>query len=192
MSAGLVLAAMATGAFCSGAGARHLTARYGSTRVVVLGLVLEVVGAAATALVAGSGGPGWAVAGALLPYGLGLGLASAQLTSTTLSDVPTAQSGVGSATQSTVRQLGAAFGSALGGTALAVALTTHHTATALADPAGFATASASAVCVAVTVLTLATLTAWGLDRTSHRPPVADSPTSIESPPQEKPCSSQPS
>lgn len=169
MSAGLVLAAMATGAFLSGAAARHLAARFGPTRVVVLGLVLEVVGAAATALVAAAGAPGWAVAGALLPYGLGLGLASAQLTSTTLRDVPTAQSGVGSATQSTVRQLGAALGSALGGTALAAALTTHHTATAFADPAVFAAASASALWAAVAVLVVATVTASILDRSSRVP-----------------------
>lgn len=57
LSAGLVLAAMATGAFLSGAAARHLATRFGPTRVVLLGFALEVVGAAATALVAAAGGP---------------------------------------------------------------------------------------------------------------------------------------
>ena len=52
-------------------------------------------------------------------YGLGLGLASAQLTGTVLADIPTAVSGQGSATQSTVRQLGAALGSAIIGSVLA-------------------------------------------------------------------------
>ena len=171
LAAGAVLAAMATGAFLSGASARHLAARLGPSRVVVVGLVLEVIGAAATAVVAALSGSGWLVAAALLPYGLGLGLASAQLTSTTLRDVPTAQSGSGSATQSTVRQLGAAFGSALGGTALAAALTTHNAA-ALADPATFAAASAVALWVAVAVLAIATLTALALDRAGRPSPTA--------------------
>ena len=169
LSSGLVLAAMATGAFLSGATARHLAGRLGPTRVVVLGLGLEVVGAAATALVAAAAGPGWVIAVALLPYGLGLGLASAQLTSTTLRDVPTAQSGAGSATQSTVRQLGAALGSAVGGTALTVALGADRAERVFADPASFAAASASALWVAVAVLAVATLTAWALDRSSASP-----------------------
>lgn len=164
LSAGVVLAAMATGAFLSGAAARRLAARFGPTRVVLLGLALEVAGAAATALVTAATGPGWAIAAALLPYGLGLGLASAQLTSTTLRDVPAEQSGTGSATQSTVRQLGAALGSAVGGTALSAALAGHQNATVFADPASFGAASAAALWVAVAILAVATLTAWALDR----------------------------
>lgn len=191
LSAGLVLAAMATGAFLSGAAARHLAARFGPTRVVVLGLALEVVGAATTALVTAASGPGWAVAAALLPYGLGLGLASAQLTSTTLRDVPPGQSGTGSATQSTVRQLGAALGSAVGGTAFAAALSGHQTPTALADPTAFATASAFALWVAVAVLVIASLAAWALDRTSRRQPETAEHVSQPTP-QEKSCSSPPS
>lgn len=190
LTAGLVLAAMATGAFASAAAARHLAARLGPTRVVVIGLALEVVAAAATALIAAAAGPGWAVAATLVPYGLGLGLASAQLTSTTLRDVPTGQSGTGSATQSTVRQLGAAVGSAVGGTALATGLTTHRTSTAFADPAAFATASASAIWVAFAILAVAVVTAAALDRTSRRQPgSADQPTTPPTSP-EKSCSSQ--
>ena len=57
--------------------------------------------------------PAWAVAVPLVVYGVGLGLASAQgLTSTVLADVPPAQSGSGSATQSTARQVGSALGTA--------------------------------------------------------------------------------
>lgn len=55
-------------------------------------------------------------------YGLGLGFASAQLTSVVLSEVPIMQSGEGSATQSTVRQLGTAVGSAISGASLAMAV----------------------------------------------------------------------
>lgn len=124
MQAGLVLAGMALGAFLSGASARHLAAALGAPRVVVLGLGLEVVGTAVTGLlVRAQAAPGWLTV-ALAVYGVGLGLASAQLTSTVLRDVPTAQSGMGSATQSTVRQVGAALGAALAGSTLAVRLGT--------------------------------------------------------------------
>ena len=125
LHAGFVLAALAVGAFVSGAQARHLAARMRPSSVVILGLVLELVGALVTALLIGPSTPGWLVALPLVVYGLGVGLASAQLTSTILVDVPTQRSGTASATQSTARQLGAAAGSALAGPALAVALT-HH------------------------------------------------------------------
>ncbi len=123
MGAGLVLAAMALGAFFSGAQARHLAARFTPTRVVVLGLTLELIGVVATALVLGPDRSPWFVAIAMTVYGVGLGLASAQLTSTVLRDVPPEQSGSASATQSTFRQVGSAIGSAIAGTALAAGLT---------------------------------------------------------------------
>lgn len=122
MGAGLVLAAMALGAFLSGASARHLAARLGPTGVVVLGLGLEVAGVIVLTLLLRPDAPGWLVALPLVVYGLGLGLASAQLTGTVLRDVPRAESGQGSATQSTVRQLGSALGTALSGAALSLAL----------------------------------------------------------------------
>ena len=119
MGAGRVLAAMAVGAFVSGACARHLSARLGPPTVVVVGLGLEVLGAGAAALLVGPATAPVLVAGVLVVYGIGLGLASAQLTSTVLADIPPEQSGAASATQSTVRQLGSALGTALAGTVLA-------------------------------------------------------------------------
>jgi hypothetical protein len=65
----------------------------------------------------------WAITVLLAVYGLGLGLAAAQLTSVVLHDVPVAQSGTASATQSTVRQLGSAVGAAVAGTILAIGFT---------------------------------------------------------------------
>jgi EmrB/QacA subfamily drug resistance transporter len=122
MGAGWVLAAMAIGAFVSGSQARHLAERMPPTKVVLLGLALEVVGVAALAVLVRPGPPGWLVAVPLVVYGTGLGLASAQLTSTILAGVPAAQSGSASATQSTARQVGSAFGTAFVGSALAVGL----------------------------------------------------------------------
>ena len=122
MASGLVLAAMALGAFLAGAQARHLAARIGPPAVVVLGLVLEVVGIAVMALLLAPTVSVWLMTIPLVVYGLGLGLASAQLTSLVLADVPTAQSGQGSATQSTVRQVGMAIGTAVAGALLSMGL----------------------------------------------------------------------
>jgi len=117
-----VLAAMAVGAFASGAAARHVAARFGAPGTVLLGLGLEVAGVVVVVLVITPTAPGWLIALPLVVYGLGLGLASAQLTGTVLRDVPVAQSGQGSATQSTVRQVGSALGTAFAGAVLSVAL----------------------------------------------------------------------
>lgn len=119
LNAGFVLAAMALGAFFSGASARHLAARLGPPNVVIIGLALETIGLLILGLFITSGTSIWLIAALLVVYGLGLGLASAQLTGTVLADIPTAVSGQGSATQSTVRQLGAALGSAIMGSVLA-------------------------------------------------------------------------
>ena len=59
MSAGLVLAAMAVGAFISGAAARHVAGRFGAPGTVLIGLSLEVVGALILALILGSDTSGW-------------------------------------------------------------------------------------------------------------------------------------
>ena len=122
MGAGLVLAGMAFGAFLSGAAARHLAAKFGSPGTVLIGLSLEVIGVVTLALLIQGATPGWQIALPLVVYGLGLGLASAQLTGTVLRDVPVGISGQGSATQSTVRQIGSALGTAFSGATLAVAL----------------------------------------------------------------------
>ena len=118
LAAGGVLAAMAAGAFLSGALARHLAAAIGPSGVVILGLGLEVFGALQLAAEERPDQQIWLVAVALVIYGVGLGLASAQLTSLVLAQVPAEHSGQASATQSTVRQIGSALGTAIMGTVL--------------------------------------------------------------------------
>ncbi|WP_345075724.1 MFS transporter [Brachybacterium paraconglomeratum] len=122
LQAGLVLAAMAGGAFLSGMAARHLAAAIGAPGTVLVGLGLEVLGVGVLALLLGPATPIALLVATLVVYGLGLGLASAQLTSTVLAPVPPEQSGQGSATQSTVRQLGTALGTAISGALLAAGL----------------------------------------------------------------------
>lgn len=122
MSAGLVLAAVALGAFLSGAAARHVAVRFGAPGTVLIGLGLEVIGVLVLAFVIGGQTPAWLIVAPLVAYGLGLGLASAQLTSTVLNEIPVGSSGQASATQSTVRQVGSALGTAFAGAALSLSL----------------------------------------------------------------------
>lgn len=122
MHAGLLLAAMAGGAFFSGAIARHIADKFGSAGTVLLGLGIEVAGVLILVFIIQGDTQGWLIAIPLAIYGLGLGLASAQLTGTVLRDIPVANSGQASATQSTVRQIGSAFGTAIGGATMSVVL----------------------------------------------------------------------
>jgi hypothetical protein len=66
----------------------------------------------------------------LFVYGIGVGLATAQITGVILADVPVALSGQASGTQSTTRQLGSALGIAVLGTVL-FSTTANHLDTAL-------------------------------------------------------------
>ena len=62
---------------------------------------------------------GWvAIAPFLFIYGVGVGLATAQLTGVIMVDVPMEKTGQGSGSQSTVRQIGSALGIAVIGTML--------------------------------------------------------------------------
>lgn len=151
LGAGYVLAAMALGAFVAGASARHLSARFGAPRVVVLGVALEVVGAALTAAVIKPTASARTIAATLAVYGVGLGLAAAQLTSAILADVPRVRSGTASATQSSVRQLGAALGSAVAGSVLATRIGDSLRGV---PPATFAEGTAVAIWVATGFLLL--------------------------------------
>lgn len=95
--------------------------------VVMTLLVLPMMlggraGVVATALFIGPESSAVVLTGLLAVYGVGLGLAPAQLTNTVLAGVPTDESGEGPATQSTVRQVGTAPGSAIAGSALSLAL----------------------------------------------------------------------
>lgn len=166
LDAGFVLASMALGAFVAGALARRLAAVLGAPKVVVLGLALEVVGVIGTAVIIHQDLGAWWVAVALLPYGLGLGLASAQLTSTVLKDVPVAHSGTGSAVQSTVRQVGSAMGAALGGTMLSIGL--GDVTLRQATHEQFASAAAFSVWTSVAVLVVGLIASLQVARIAGR------------------------
>jgi len=122
LQTGFVLLATALGAFLGGPAAANLAQRFGARRVVSAGMLLEAVGLVLLAPFLAPDSTGWLLAPALFLYGLGVGLATAQLTSVILAEVPTAQSGQASGTQSTTRQVGAALGIAILGAVLAAGL----------------------------------------------------------------------
>lgn len=111
LGTGWLMVALAAGTFVISGMTPRLTERFGQRTVVRAGLFLEALAVGGLALVLPAGG--WTIAGLLFVYGTGVGLATAQLTSVMLSEVPVAQSGEASGLQSTVRQLGSALGVAL-------------------------------------------------------------------------------
>jgi EmrB/QacA subfamily drug resistance transporter len=118
LQTGLILLALAIGSFVASGFAGAMSGRLAPVTIVRAGLVAEIVGVAAIGFVI-SPDTSWAL---LVPflfvYGLGVGLATAQLTGVVLADVPVAEGGQASGTQSTSRQLGAALGIAILGTIL--------------------------------------------------------------------------
>ncbi len=139
---GLVLVAVASGAFLGGPAAANLSTRFGARQVVRVGMLLEATGLLGIVPFLDPSTTGWRIAPALFVYGVGVGLATAQLTGIILAEVPTAQSGQASGTQSTTRQVGAALGIAILGTILAASLGSETEARLRALP-GFPAAQAS-------------------------------------------------
>jgi EmrB/QacA subfamily drug resistance transporter len=113
---------LAVGAFLVGGFAARLSRGLGAARVVQVGMALEVLAVLAVGLTTDAGTTGFDLAPWMFVYGLGLGLTSAQLTNVSLGDVPPAQSGQASGTQSTARQIGSALGIALIGMVFATSL----------------------------------------------------------------------
>lgn len=118
IGAGLVLLFLAGGAFVASGIGGALSGKLPPARAVQIGVLLEIVGIVGFGLVA-STDTGWvAIAPFLFIYGVGVGLATAQLTGVIMVDVPMEKTGQGSGSQSTVRQIGSALGIAVIGTML--------------------------------------------------------------------------
>ena len=118
IGAGLVLLFLAGGAFVASGVGGALSGKLPAARAVQLGVGLEIVGIVGFGLVAASD-TGWvAIAPFLFVYGIGVGLATAQLTGVIMVDVPMEKTGQGSGSQSTARQVGSALGIAVIGTML--------------------------------------------------------------------------
>jgi EmrB/QacA subfamily drug resistance transporter len=123
--AGAILATLAIGAFLAGPTAAQLAERRSPRFVARLGMGLEIVGILGLGLTLSTHVSGWVISLWLIVYGVGVGYASAQLTSLILADVPRRKSGQASGTQSTARQIGSALGTAVLGTVLFISLANH-------------------------------------------------------------------
>jgi EmrB/QacA subfamily drug resistance transporter len=124
---GLLLMALAIGAFFGGPSAAAIATRIGPRRVVSTGMALEATAITILAFQLSPDVSAWSLVPGLFVYGLGVGLASAQLTSVVLAEIPPRESGQASGMQSTFRQVGAAVGIALLGTVLSASLRTNTT-----------------------------------------------------------------
>ncbi len=118
LQTGFVLLALAVGSFFASGIAGAASGKVSPVAIVRAGLAAELVGVAGIGLVVGTTTPWWAIVPFLFVYGIGVGLATAQLTGVVLADVPADLGGQGSGTQSTFRQIGSALGIAILGTVL--------------------------------------------------------------------------
>ncbi len=118
ISSGLVLLWLAAGAFLASGVGGALSGKLPPARAVQIGVGLELIGVLGVALFS-STEAGWiTLAPLLFLYGIGIGLATAQLTGVIMVDVPMSSTGQASGSQSTVRQVGSALGVAVLGTLL--------------------------------------------------------------------------
>lgn len=132
---GVILLALAGGSFLASGLGVQLTRARGPVFVVRTGIVLEIIGIVGIGLSISPNAAIWQVVGFLFIYGLGVGMATAQLTGVVLADVPVAASGQGSGIQSTTRQVGSALGIAILGTVLFTGLGTSLNNTLSENPA---------------------------------------------------------
>jgi EmrB/QacA subfamily drug resistance transporter len=146
--AGAMLASLAVGAFLAGPTAAQLAAARSPRFVARLGMVLEIIGIVGLGMTLSTTVNGWVISVWLIVYGVGVGYASAQLTSLILADVPRRKSGQASGTQSTARQIGSALGTAVLGTVLFVTLA-HQTDQNLQKVPGLSDAQRSSISSAV-------------------------------------------
>ncbi len=119
---GALLVSLAIGSFFAAPISAQIARRSGPRRVVTIGMALEAVGILMTTLLISEDVNALVFVPGLVIYGLGVGFATAQLTSIVLGDVPPRESGLASGTNSTMRQVGSAMGIAILGTVLAIGL----------------------------------------------------------------------
>jgi len=119
LQAGLTFLPFAIVTFIAAPIAGTLSSRFGPKWVVTTGMVLEAISIFLFSRVLAVDTPFWVFIPVFMVYGAGGGLAIAQLTNLTLSDIPPQQSGAGSGAINTVRQIGAAIGIAILGAVLA-------------------------------------------------------------------------
>ncbi len=123
LDTGWLFLSLAIGSFVVGGATPQLAKRIGTRGVARTGLLFEVIGITALGLSLSTTVAAWEMAIWLFVYGMGVGMATAQLTGVILVDIPVEQSGQASGIQSTGRQVGSALGVAVLGATLLTVLT---------------------------------------------------------------------
>jgi EmrB/QacA subfamily drug resistance transporter len=111
-----------------------MSSRFGPKWVVTTGMLLEGVAIFTFSRILAVDTSFFWFIPIFMVYGIGVGLAIAQLTNITLSDIPPQQAGAGSGANNTIRQVGAAIGIAILGTVLATQLAATGKAEIQANP----------------------------------------------------------
>lgn len=123
LNTGLGLLPMSFGVMIGAPSSLKLIKKFTPKRVAQFGFILMALGMVSLAWVISPDSTVWDFAFGLFLYGLGMGFAISQLSNLTLSAVSVEQSGEASGVNSTLRQVGASFGSAIIGAALITTLT---------------------------------------------------------------------
>lgn len=118
LQAGFMLLSLAIGSFLASGAGSGLSRSMTPLGMLRLGVALEFAALLALAIFLSQDSGWFLLAAILFVYGLGLGLASAQVTNVVLAEIPVEQSGRGSGMQSASRQVGSALGVAALGTVL--------------------------------------------------------------------------
>ena len=118
LQTGFVLLALAGGSFVASGIAGAFGNRVPPITIVRAGILAEIIGVAGLGVMITADATWLSIVPFLFVYGIGVGLATAQLTGVVLGDVPIEKSGQGSGTSSTARQIGSALGIAVLGTVL--------------------------------------------------------------------------
>ncbi|TFD25405.1 MFS transporter [Cryobacterium lyxosi] len=122
LQTGFVLLALAVGSFLASGLSGAFGNKTSPEAIVRMGIIAEIIGVTGLGIVITAEATWLTVVPFLFVYGIGVGLATAQLTGVVLKDVPVSQSGQGSGTSSTARQIGSALGIAVLGTVLFTAV----------------------------------------------------------------------
>ena len=109
---------LALGSFLASGAARRAFRNRSAIEILQIGITLEVVGVALLGLIISPTTNILLIISALFIYGVGIGLATTQVTSIALQDVPTEKSGQASGISSTMRQIGFGMGIAVLGSLL--------------------------------------------------------------------------
>ena len=128
LNTGLLLLPFAGGSFLTAPVAGILSTRFGPKWVISVGMLLEATAIFLISRIVQVDTPLGVFVPIFLLYGIGLGLAIAQLTNVVLSNIPPQFSGTGSGANNTLRQVGVAIGVAILGAILTSQVATISTA----------------------------------------------------------------